>query len=413
MVINKNLIYTLATQLVILMSGFLTSIFTAYYLGPAGRGEYFFITTLTTLVVQLGCLGMQTSNIYLISKSERALGALTSNVIWISIIIGTLSALAIFITFNILHRRVVGIEFIAILGPATLFYLLGVNLLIAINKVKFFNIFQIGSNIILGLVLLTCGLLGFGIKAFLIATSLLWVMISFLLIYVISRCTSIPFKFDYNYFKQGFSYSMKVYIVSLFAALVLKGNIFILSKFSSVTVLGYYSIASQICDALVIFPKTYSLLLLPDLIKKQENSWEKIQKSLSRSTIILVFVYLAVALLARWVIPIVFGSQFSPATAILLWMLPGSFFLGIISIASQFLAAHNFPKILVSFWFIGFLLMVIFSMILIPLFSGEGGAMAVSAASFLVLIMVVGYTYHFNQTLQKNLNLKGNYETIL
>lgn len=414
MLINKTLIYSFATQFVILVSAFLTSIYTAYYLGPAGRGEYFFITTLSTLVVQFGCLGMQTSNIYLISKSEQALGALTSNVIWISIVIGSLSALAIYITLKILHHPVVGIEFIAILGPATLFYLLGVNLLIAMNKIKLFNVFQIGTSIILGLVLLTCGLLGLGIKAFLMSTSILWVVISIILVYVISRSASIPFQFDFSYFRQGFSYSMKVYTVSLFAALVFKGNIFILSKFSSVTVLGYYSVASQICDALVIFPKTYSLLLLPNLIKRQDNSWEKTKTSLYWSTVILAFVYLFVALVARWVIPIIFGSQFSPAITILLWMLPSSFFLGIVSIASQFLAAHNFPKILVSFWIIGFLLLIAFSMVLIPIYSGEGGAMALSAASFLILIMVLSYTYYFKHTLHKDLlNLKGNYETIL
>ena len=395
--ITKNFAYTFLIRCIILLSGFLVSIFTAHYLGPNGRGDYFFVTTLALLLVQLGSLGMQSSNVYLVAKNEQILGYLVTNAAWVSIIIGSLAAISAWITLNYRHQHISGIQFLAILAPASLFYLLGTNLLIGINKIKLFNLFQISSNLTVGLLLLASGFLGFTIEGFLAITSFTWLSIDLLLIYVFSHYTTLPFKFNFNFFHEGFGFGIKTYASTILGTAVLKGNIFLLKVFTSTAILGYYSIASQISDALIIIPSTCALLLFPDLVKNPYGRLKKTQRALLSITFFMTIVYAAVALTAKWFIPGIFGVRFAPAVPILLFMLPGSFCLGIISIISQYVVSHNFPKTIVYFWLIGFFLMTGFGFIFIPKFSGEGAAMGLSSTYILICIMILIFSYRFQR----------------
>ncbi len=407
--IIKNFTYTFLIRCLILLSGFLVSIFTAHYLGPKGRGDYFFVTTLAILLVQLGSLGMQSSNVYLVSKNQQILGYLVTNAIWVSVIIGSLAAIFAWIILNYGHHHIVGIQFLAILAPASLFNLLGTNLLIGINKIKLFNLFEINSNLTLGILLFTSGFFAFTVEGFLAITAFTWLSIALLLIYIFSRYTTLPFKFNFNFFHEGFGFGIKSYASTMLGISVLKSNIFLLKIFTSTEILGYYSIASQICDALIIIPSTCSLLLFPELVNNPYERLKKTQRALLSITFFMTIVYVTVALTAKWTIPAIFGVRFAPAVPILLFMLPGSFCLGIISIVSQYIVSHNFPKTIVFFWLIGFFLVQSFGFIFIPKFSGEGAAMGLSSTYILICIMILIFSYRFQR---KQLNLKKYFQIL-
>lgn len=315
--ISKNLILTLMTRCITMASGLLISIFTAHYLGPSGRGEYFYVSTISALLVQFGSLGMQASNVYLVAKTNRIIGSLVTNALWVSFGISAVSVISIYILLKYYHHSIVGIGFVAILAPASLFYLLATNLLVGVNKIKHFNLFQICSSLAIGGVLLMCGAMHFSVQGFLAATSLSWLVIAFLLIYVISRDNPLPFKFNFKVFYDGFLFGIKTYIATFFCMLILKGNIFLLKQVSSVSELGYYSISSQINDYLTVLPTMCALLLFPELVRNVQDRWQRTKKTLWMVTILLIVLYIIVAFSAQFIIPIIFGKRFSPSIPIL------------------------------------------------------------------------------------------------
>jgi O-antigen/teichoic acid export membrane protein len=389
----KNFIQTFGVRCIILISGLFASICSAHFLGPIGRGEYFFITTLSLLMVQLGNFGMHSSNTYLVAKNEDILGKLATNAIWMSILVGIISALGAWSVLHFQHHSIVGVKFLIILAPSTLFFMLGSNLLIGINKIRAYNLMQIYSNLSVGLALVICGVAGFGVKGFLTATALAWLISAFILVIIIAKYTTLPLGFNFSLFQKGLNFGIKIFLMTTLGALILKGNIVLLKMFTSSTELGYYSIASQINDALIILPTTYSLLLFPNLVKHENNRWMKTRQALFLLCFILGIICILTALSAKFAIPIIFGAKFTPSIPILLAMLPASFFLGTISIISQYLAAQTYLKALIFIWISAFAIMLIAGLVLIPKFSGVGAGLSLSITYSIITIMVLTLAY--------------------
>ena len=389
----KNFILTFGVRCIILISGLLVSICSAHFLGPSGRGEYFFVTTLSALLVQLGNFGMHSSNTFLVAKNEEFLGQLTTNAIWLSVLIGIISALGAWTIFHFEHHSMIGMEFLVILAPATLFFMLGSNLLIGINKIKAYNLMQIYGTTSVGLVLIICGLAGFGVKTFLAATALSWLLSAIILVLVITTYSRLSLTFSFSIFKKGFNFAIKTFIITSLGTLVLKGNVVLLKMFTPSSELGYYSIASQINDALIILPTSYTLLLYPNLIKYENNRWMKTKKALWLLCFSLGLICILFGFLARFFIPIIFGANFIHSVPILLVMLPATFCLGATSIVSQYLMTHTYLKALMGIWIFGFSIMLISSLLFIPKYSGVGAGLSLSITYLAIMVMTFMLAY--------------------
>lgn len=390
--ISKEVLLTTGIRFVIIILGFISSILTARFLGPVGRGEYFFVTTLAMLLTQFGHLGLASSNTYLVARAPSLMEKLLSNSVWISMVVGVLVSV---ITLAILMLAQIsapnGVWLLILLVPTSIFYLLGINLLVGLHKIISYNWFQIGSNLLIVLLMCLAGFWELKVYGFLSLSVLGWIVIAgvlFMRLRAMSLNNTSSFKFDLSVFHQGASFGAKAYIVTLLGLLVLKGNILILKFFADDQTLGYYSVASQLNDCLAILPASVGLILFPRLIQNQTNRWEEMKKNLLLITAMMFLSCVLAAILAPPFIKMAFGDHYLPAVMIFWWMLPGAFFLGLITILSQYLAAIGFPIILIGIWAVAFMVVTTFSWILIPYYQGKGGAMALSCAYGILWVMI-------------------------
>jgi O-antigen/teichoic acid export membrane protein len=88
----------------------------------------------------------------------------------------------------------------------------------------------------------------------------------------------------------------------------------------------------------------------------------------------------------------------------LLWMLPGVFFLALTSIVSQYLAASGFPRIVVGIWLVTFIILVTASLFLIPSLGGVGAAVSISLTYMLLFIMIVAAAFRLEAATAKEQN---------
>lgn len=400
--IYKQAIITSLARVFTIAAGLLASILTARYLGPVGRGDYFFVTTLGLLLTQLAQLGLASSNTYLVANDLRLLRSLLNNSLWISLILG-LSVVGIaFIAFNILHISFPsGAWILFLLVPASIFYLLGTNLVVGINKILIFNFFQVASNALIVSLLLFTGLAAGNVANFLLASTLGWVIMAIILLFFLfqyttgldlcSKSKSISIsalKFDLNCFKSGAKYGIKAYVVALIGLFVLRGNVLLLKYFSNGVELGYYSVATQMSDCLAILPSSVGLILFPNLVRNSQNRWEAMEKNLIYVALIMLISCLLTAILAKPFVEMVFGRSFLPAVQVFWWMIPSAFFLGIILIVSQYLAAIGIPMQLLLAWAMAFVIIIFSSWILIPIYAAKGAAISLSVAYFALFGMV-------------------------
>jgi O-antigen/teichoic acid export membrane protein len=345
---------------------------------------------------------LQSSNTYLVAQQSHLLSKLVTNSFWVSLIAGTgFTAITLSSFYFFYSNLQAGSFFVILLVPSIIFYLLGTNLLVGISQIKLFNFFQLSSNLLVVATMLIGGYLKLSSKGFIALSTFSWFATAIILLYTLTKLSAFSFKFDKHVFKTGFIYALKVYLATLFGLLVLKGNVFLLNKFCSEQVLGYFSIASQINDALAILPTSIGLLLFPRLVRNTANRWKETKRNLLITSLLMLAACLLAALLIKPFVLFVFGIHFAPSISILLWMLPGAFFLGVISIASQYLAAIGFPKQLIYLWFFAFILVSILSWLLIPAYGGIGAAAALSITYCILFCFIMALTYQQSRASNK------------
>lgn len=404
--VNRDVILTMGVRLLIILSGFGTSILTARFLGPGGRGDYFLATTIALTIVQFSNLGLHSSNTYLAAKDRALLRGLVANSFWVSLVGGGGVAVTVALVMqlgNWLTNTPLGYLWFAIaLVPPTLFFMLGNNLLVGINRIETFNGFQVGNNLVVLLFMGLAGWQGWGVKGFLGANVLAGCCMGAVLLVVLLRYSSEGegLAFRREVFSAGFRYGIKVYVASLLAFLVLRSNVFLLKSLATTEEIGYFSVATQIADVLSVLPTSVAIVLFPNLVRSDAaGRWTTTLRSMGTVGGLMVVACAIAAILVEPFIRIAFGSGFLAAVPILLWMLPGVFFLSMSTVVSQYLAAIGFPKWLTGIWLIAFTIIAALSWFLIPLYSGAGAAMALSLTYGLLFLMILRLAWVMEQRL--------------
>jgi O-antigen/teichoic acid export membrane protein len=403
---SRDVILTTGVRLLNIVLGFATSILTARFLGPEGRGHYFFIVTIASTIVQFSNLGLHSSNTYQVAKDKSLLRGLVANSFWISLLggggIAGIVALVIQSSNWSTETPLVHLWLASALVPSMLFFMLGNNLLVGINRIDVFNAFQVGSNVLVLLFMGLAGLQGWGVVGFLGANVLAGCLTAAVLLVVLLRYSNKAdgFAFRSKVFSAAFRYAAKVYLASLLAFLVLRSNVFLLKGLTSVDQVGYFSVATQLADVLGILPTSVALVLFPNLVQSEAHRrWATTLRSTAIVGGFMTVACLIAVVLVEPFVKIAFGSKFLAAVPILLWMLPGVLFLSMSTVISQYLAAIGFPRLLLGIWLIAFVVVVSSSEVLIPLYSGTGAAMALSVTYSLVFLMVLWLAWITEQRL--------------
>ena len=399
-VLNADVLYTIGSRLVVMVAGFASAVLTARFLGPAGRGEYYYVVTFAALLSQFGNLGLQSSNTYFVAGESSSLGGLAANSALVSLLLGgLLPAGVILLTAElgwIGSAHWLNLLIGCVLASATLFFLLGSNLLVGINRIKLFNNFQLAGNFGVLLAILIAAWVHAGVRGFLIAIVTVWLMAALGLLVVVRNCPHGTLRPSFSLIRRGFCYATKAYLVALLGFLVLRGNVFLLQHFHGAKELGYYSVASQISDILGILPASVALVLFPRLVRSTTDAWLSTLRNLGVISVLLLLGIIVAALLAYPFIGLTFGKTYQPSVVILFYMLPSALFLGMASIVSQYLAAMGFPKLLVFVWAFDLLIMAGSGYLLIPRLAGIGAAVSLSIAHACVLVMLLalGFITH-------------------
>lgn len=369
----RSLIHTYAEMLLArglaILGSFGVAILTARMLGPAERGRYFYIVTLAAVAVQIASLGIQSSNTYLIARTPALLAQIMANTLWVAGVGGVVAAAGVLVFDFAIggpQQSFVFVASVVALTPSLLLFLYLSNITIALNRPRTFN----GLIILNGVVAIAAALAaaypsprlsGFliaAVAASVVACAVAWI--------VLMRGVRIPRHFDFALFREGIAFALRAHIATMLGFFMSRMGVVVLRQFSEFADLGHWSVAAQIADALLILPATIGLVLFPALVRAEGamQRGHQYKAALLRSALLMAAVCVVGAVLARPLIAIIFGAAYEPAVAIILALLPGVFFLGLATIASQFLSASGLPWSQVMAWLCGAGLQVLLSVVL-------------------------------------------------
>jgi enterobacterial common antigen flippase len=397
--VRRDVSVTVGARIVGLVAGLAAAIVTARALGPDGRGVYVLVVTLAAAVVQVSNLGLHAANTRQVAQDRTLLAPLLANSLWISLLLGGVGGLAAAALFGATgyfpEVPPAALWFVAALAPATLFVLLGLNLLVGYGRIGLYSLVDGGAQIAAFVCLLAAALVAADVLGFLAASTVAWVGTSALLLAVLVRLAGGSLRFHRPTFEAGLRFAIKTWILLLLGFLVLRANIFMIKRLYSASELGLYSVAAQAADVLAILPASVGLVLFPALVRERVGSWRSTVRTSVAVGLLLAVACAALGLLARPLVELAFGPAFGPSASMLRWLLPGVLAVGMATVFSQYLSAIGLPRVVLLVWALGVVCVVALGRVLIPAYGGVGAAAGLSATYLLLLglIFVTAYRY--------------------
>jgi O-antigen/teichoic acid export membrane protein len=404
--LRRNVLETYGTRVLVVFVAFATAVVVARELGPTGRGLYAVAATLGAIGAQFGNLGLHASNIYFVSKDRAQLPALIGNtlaVVAVSCLVAALSGI-LFVCWPSLSPLHGTLLFLAMaFVPISLAYLLTQGLLLGVNEVRAYNnIESAGKILALALISILAVLHGQTVELFFAATSLS-VVVTFL--WALRRLRSVstaPPRVSWAVFRQSIGIGLRAYTIAFFGFLLLRIDLLMVKYMLGATEAGYYSISQVLAENTMMFPVVIGLLLFPKLsaLKKMEERVRLANKAVFVTAALMLPAVVIAALAAEPVISLAFGRNFLPAVGPLVWLMPGTYFLGIETVMVQLLNSEGFPPIIVVAWIADTLLNVALNFWAIPHYGITGASIASSACYFLMFVIVSAVVWKRNDKRQ-------------
>ena len=391
---------TFVTRLVALACVLGSSVVVARWLGPEGTGALAVLNVTVALALQLGSAGIPSATTYFVAKQPSILRPVWANGLIFSFGAGVLIAAGVAAVadlrpgiFNGVSTRLVAIVAISI--PFQLVTLLGLNLLLAIDRIRLMNLLDaLSSLLIFGNAI---GVLVFWRRDL---TMLVWfnttsaVALTLVLIWSIGRVmrdrgsrTAAP---DLSLLGQMLVYGLKFYLCIFAGFLILRSDLLIVNRFRGAAAAGVYAIASQFSFLLIMLPGVIASLLFPRVAARQDDTVAYAVDVTRHTSFVMLLLCLAAAG-AAFVLPLVYGARFADATIQFLILLPGVFFISLESVLVQYFTGTGLPAQIPLFWIVTVTVNLALNLALVPAWGARAAALNSTISYALIFCLVTGY----------------------
>lgn len=407
----KNTSVLFLSQLISYVLAFFYTLYSARYLGTTNFGIISFATAISGLFAIGTDLGLSTLTIREVardkSRTYKYLGNHGSIKLILSIV--TMAALVVFVnigTFDDITKYVV-----YLIGSSVIINAFGgifSSLFRAYEQMEYQSIAEILNATLLFVGILVCVFT----KQSVIMVSLVYVIASVaVLLYNFAMCTRnyglIHFQFDLKFWKYLISNAYPLAITSIFALISFKMNTILLNMLTSSAVVGEYTAAFNLMQALIFIPTVFSTAVLPIFAKFYVDSKDMLsysyKKSLKYLTIISMPISMGTLVLSEKIILFIYGSAYVntiPILELIIWALPAIFLSYILGTS---IASINKQHETIKATFLCLVFSTVGNYILINLFSGIGAALitVLNEVSMVIFYMYIMHKYGYKVPLRE------------
>lgn len=397
---SADVAWTLATRLLMIVNSVAAGIIVAHWLGAKGVGELAVINVAVTTIVQLGSFGLPSSNTYFIAQDRAHFRAATINSLLFAVVIGSVFALALSGVaslrpdwFGFVPTKLIRIAAVQI--PFLLITLIGLNILLALGKIREFNLLDlVGQSFLLVNALLILVLLRQGLDILVTLNTIASVLVSLVVLVLLvaagKKLVNSRWRMDAALLRRMITYGLKFHIAVLAGAIIFRVDLLVVNHFRTAEEAGVYSVATQFGMLLMLLPSVIATLLFPRVTAEQdahgETTWQ-----VTKHTALIMLVCCLAAVPASFLLPLVYGPAFSGATTLLLILLPGVYLIGLESVLVQHFTALGLPRTIPVYWIVTLIVNLVLVFALVPQFGAYGAAIASTISYALIFALVAFY----------------------
>jgi O-antigen/teichoic acid export membrane protein len=401
-------LWTLATRLLMIVNSVVAGVIVARWLGAQGVGELAVINVAVTTIVQLGSFGLPSSNTYFIAKDQAHFRAAAINSLLFALVIGSVLAIVLIDLasfrpdwFGFVSPDLIRIAAISI--PFQLLTLIGLNILLAVGKIREFNLLDLlGQSFVLinaavVLILLRQRLEGL-VKLNALTSILVGVVVAALLVATGKKVLGSQWRGDAALLRRMIAYGLKFHISILAGAIIFRADLFVVNYFRGSAEAGVYSVATQFSLLLMLLPGVIATLLFPRVTAEQDPRGET-TSAITRQTAVIMFLCCLATVPVSFVLPWVYGPAFSGVTALLLILLPGVYLVGLESVLVQHFNALGLPRQIPIYWLVTLVVNLVLVFTLVPRLGAQGAAIASTLSYALIFCLVA---WHFRASTERS-----------
>ena len=410
--LKKNVSIALVTRISSMLIGFVISIYVTRYLGPELKGKMSYFLTLSTTIWMILDLGFHKSLSYIIAKNRNKLDNLFSFSVLLHFVDLALLLIVVFYFKNYFYQKLevfnplylgllIILTTITRFGFSIKFIMLGLDRVLWQNMLKLMpTVTYVSLFFILKMFIKVNDRYLYVLSA-LIFSSVLWTYGYTIKIFLAEKI-KFSFNFDFKEIYYTYQIGIKAFLSSFFIFLLIRFDIFLIKKYSTLAELGIYSLAANFVTLLQSFSNLVGSLMLPKFAGESKNEDSNIVV-LRRVALIFFFLMIMMAIIflsiGKQVITLVYDIEFIRAFDIFRLLLPAVFFLSIGSLINTFFWSKGFPLTTIFLPVVALALNIILNIILIPKVGINGAAIATTISYGVWLILLL--FYFFNTKLVK------------
>jgi O-antigen/teichoic acid export membrane protein len=368
----------------------------ARVLGPSGKGAYSLILLVPTLLFTLGNLGINISNVYFGGKQKYSWTEIASNSLILALALGFAIAAAFLLYFFIFEPSFLkeleprSLVLATLMLPVNFLFIYFRYILLGQNRIKEFNLVGLASSSAL-LALIFLILFAFRGEVFgaILATAGAALITTILCIHLVRRVTPITWSFHPALFNDSLKFGIKGYLGNVIQFLNYRLDMLLVNFFLSVVFVGYYTIAVSFAEALWYFPGAVGTVIFARTSGVSTEEANRFTPRVFRNTLFLTtLAAVALFILSKSFVLLLFGSAFLPAIQPLKILLPGVVALGSAKVLTNEIVGRGRPIINTIAAGVSLIINILLNILLIPAMGISGAALA-STISYSVTSIIV------------------------
>ncbi|MGQ9628682.1 MAG: oligosaccharide flippase family protein, partial [Anaerolineae bacterium] len=324
---------TLSSGVLSLLIGVGTSVILARVLGPEGKGIYALAALLPSLIVTFGNLGIGPATVYYVARGEFRRQEILGNNVLLSLGVGGIGVLAGLVVALFFREAVFpgvspGYLLLAlVLVPVDIFFSYVRYVLLGAQRIKEFNYVQIAqSALFLGFIALALLGLKAGVTGAILAGLLTWLLVDALVFHLAKKVAGgFDVKPSASYMKRAATYGIQAHLSNILGFLNYRVDMFLVNGFLGPAAVGLYAVGVGLVEKLWMISQAASTVLFPRVAAETEEQRRKEFTPLVARTVLWTtgLGALALALLSRWIVLLLYSEAFLPAVGALQALLVG------------------------------------------------------------------------------------------
>ena len=375
-----------------ILLGIITGGLTSRWLGPEGKGQLALLSSMTSLTIVFGHLGVGDANLFHLGSGKFNARRLLDHSVGLGFILGSFYFLIGYVIYEVFQPAILAdipaLAFVlALLSlPFTLSQKYVFWVILGMKKTHLRWAVTVLEGLLRVLLVFSLVLMGKMEVANVMVTALIVSFAAFATAtYFASRETGLVPKLDLPLVRASVGFGMMPYLVACVINLILRSDVFLVKYFLDSTQLGFYSVGTNIAEKIWILPEALSMALFAHAAREQGQGVQNSKRSMTPqivrfSAFCTALACLALILFAPIVILLINGPAFEPSINAFRMLMPGVAMMAIYQLINADLAARRRADITFYAFLIGFLVNLGLNLYLIPRWGILGAAFSSSVA---------------------------------